>query len=89
MDGGKEVYATSSANIGKSDAAKAPAPAPAPVAEQPDAPDAVIAQGTECLHNGCKVKFAGDAQRSEPCLYHPGAAVFHEGSKYWSCCKRG
>lgn len=22
------------------------------------------------------------------CVYHPGQAVFHEGSKGWSCCKR-
>jgi cysteine and histidine-rich domain-containing protein len=24
----------------------------------------------------------------EECVYHPGAPIFHEGMKYWSCCKR-
>jgi hypothetical protein len=60
-----------------------------PKQEVPDDPIAYIALGTECVHNGCKAKFEGDRSRVEPCLYHPGAAIFHEGSKYWSCCKRG
>ena len=57
--------------------------------EVPDDPNAVIAVGAPCLHKGCKEKFKDDKSRVEPCLYHPGAAVFHEGSKYWSCCKKG
>jgi len=24
----------------------------------------------------------------EECIYHPGQALFHEGSKGWTCCKR-
>ena len=24
----------------------------------------------------------------EKCVYHPGQAIFHEGSKGWTCCKR-
>ena len=24
----------------------------------------------------------------EECVYHPGQAIFHEGSKGWTCCKR-
>lgn len=24
----------------------------------------------------------------ENCVYHPGKALFHEGSKGWTCCKR-
>jgi len=22
------------------------------------------------------------------CVYHPGAPIFHEGMKFWSCCQR-
>ena len=25
---------------------------------------------------------------AEFCHYHPGAPVFHEGMKFWSCCER-
>ena len=24
----------------------------------------------------------------EMCKYHPGGPVFHEGLKFWSCCKK-
>ena len=24
----------------------------------------------------------------EECIHHPGQALFHEGSKGWTCCKR-
>ena len=79
---GKEVYSTSAANIG---GGGSDAPAikidKKREAEKPDAPDAVIPKGAECLHNGCNAKFVGDESRTEPCQYHPGMAIFHEGSK--------
>lgn len=65
------------------------APAPPAIVEEPDDPmDAVIEVGTKCRHNGChRGVFAGDDSRTETCVYHPGLAVFHEGNKYWTCCK--
>ncbi|KAF8636509.1 hypothetical protein AX17_003323 [Amanita inopinata Kibby_2008] len=37
-----------------------------------------------CIRNGCRKDFAdGD---SGLCIHHPGAPVFHEGLKSWSCC---
>ena len=31
---------------------------------------------------------AGANREGEECVYHPGQALFHEGSKGWTCCKR-
>jgi hypothetical protein len=38
----------------------------------------------KCVHKGCEKVFT-DAE--EPCVYHPGPPVFHEGQKGWKCCK--
>ncbi|RKP40024.1 hypothetical protein BJ085DRAFT_13361 [Dimargaris cristalligena] len=63
--------------------------------EEQDPVDAIITSGTPCRHRGCNYQFESDAQSrdypSSPaahCHYHPGAPIFHEGSKGWSCCKR-
>uniref|UniRef100_A0A9J7YG57 Cysteine and histidine-rich domain-containing protein 1 n=1 Tax=Cyprinus carpio carpio TaxID=630221 RepID=A0A9J7YG57_CYPCA len=32
--------------------------------------------------------YNGPKSDEEMCLYHPGTPIFHEGMKYWSCCKR-
>jgi hypothetical protein len=32
----------------------------------------------KCTHKGCEKTFT-DAE--EPCFYHPGAPIFHEGQK--------
>ncbi|PFH50082.1 hypothetical protein AMATHDRAFT_146021 [Amanita thiersii Skay4041] len=37
-----------------------------------------------CNRNGCRKEFVQGS--SEPCNYHPGAPIFHEGLKSWSCC---
>ncbi|KAF8630413.1 hypothetical protein AX15_002964 [Amanita polypyramis BW_CC] len=37
-----------------------------------------------CGRNGCRKEFEFGSK--EPCVYHPGAPVFHEGLKSWSCC---
>eukprot|EP01113_Clastostelium_recurvatum_P041007 TRINITY_DN6453_c0_g1_i2.p1 TRINITY_DN6453_c0_g1~~TRINITY_DN6453_c0_g1_i2.p1 ORF type:complete len:331 (-),score=84.54 TRINITY_DN6453_c0_g1_i2:5-955(-) len=42
----------------------------------------------ECTNNGCNQKFTLSDNHPEACLFHPGVAVFHEGRKGWSCCKR-
>ncbi|EPQ30323.1 uncharacterized protein PFL1_01849 [Pseudozyma flocculosa PF-1] len=42
-----------------------------------------------CTRRGCGVDYdpASDAATtSDACLHHPGAPVFHEGMKSWSCC---
>lgn len=42
--------------------------------------------GTKCKNTGCKTKYEDSKTDLETCVYHPGAPVFHEGYKYWSCC---
>ncbi|KAK2467025.1 hypothetical protein APHAL10511_001283 [Amanita phalloides] len=37
-----------------------------------------------CSRNGCRKEFEDGV--IETCIYHPGAPVFHEGLKSWSCC---
>ncbi|KAJ3589888.1 hypothetical protein NHX12_010729 [Muraenolepis orangiensis] len=44
--------------------------------------------GTSCKHGGCTKSFSGAASNEEVCAYHSGFPIFHEGMKYWSCCKR-
>ncbi|KAI9372489.1 chord-domain-containing protein [Aspergillus egyptiacus] len=42
----------------------------------------------KCVHKGCGKVFTDP---NEPCVYHPGPPVFHEGQKGrflgWNCCK--
>lgn len=38
-----------------------------------------------CKRRGCGAELV-DGKLSGPCVYHPGAPVFHEGLKSWSCC---
>jgi hypothetical protein len=43
----------------------------------------------KCLHYGCQCFFRpGDAAEDaeDSCRHHAAAPVFHEGSKFWSCC---
>uniref|UniRef100_A0A8C5QHX9 Cysteine and histidine rich domain containing 1 n=1 Tax=Leptobrachium leishanense TaxID=445787 RepID=A0A8C5QHX9_9ANUR len=44
--------------------------------------------GTSCQNGGCLKTFAGPQSNAEVCRYHAGVPIFHEGMKYWSCCKR-
>ena len=41
-----------------------------------------------CLNRSCGQKFDPDSNGPEDCKFHPGAPVFHDGLKGWSCCKR-
>lgn len=43
--------------------------------------------GTMCKNNGCKKAFQGPESDRETCNFHPGIPIFHEGLKYWSCCR--
>lgn len=44
--------------------------------------------GTSCKNGGCSKTFNGPDSDEETCLYHAGVPIFHEGMKYWSCCKK-
>lgn len=48
----------------------------------------VITLGTQCLNSGCGRKYTGCSDDLLSCSYHPGNPVFHEGYKYWSCCRK-
>jgi hypothetical protein len=66
-----------------------PSPAPAPPVDEDDDPSLPIPDGVGCKRRGCDQKYNGDSSRKEEsCVYHPGAPIFHEGSKGYSCCKR-
>ncbi|XP_060780991.1 cysteine and histidine-rich domain-containing protein 1 [Neoarius graeffei] len=45
-----------------------------------------IIMGTKCKNAGCKTLYQGPETNATVCIHHPGAPVFHEGYKYWSCC---
>ncbi|KAI3632274.1 hypothetical protein MIR68_009380 [Amoeboaphelidium protococcarum] len=59
-----------------------------------DPVDAIIKDGMVCKRNGCGYAYkVGDdeddyKELNRTCHFHPGAPVFHEGSKGWSCCSR-
>ncbi|KAH8106764.1 HSP20-like chaperone [Cristinia sonorae] len=40
-----------------------------------------------CTNKGCGQDFEETNNSDQGCTYHPGAPVFHEGLKSWSCCK--
>ena len=67
-----------------------PTPSPQPPEESSDDdPSLDIPDGAKCRRRGCSARYAKADQRSrESCVYHPGAPIFHEGSKGYSCCKR-
>ncbi|XP_010302794.2 integrin beta-1-binding protein 2 isoform X1 [Balearica regulorum gibbericeps] len=47
---------------------------------------AQVRAGTTCKNAACKAIYQGPESNREVCTFHPGAPVFHEGMKYWSCC---
>lgn len=52
--------------------------------------EAVSSAMVTCARRGCGADLspaAAAAASAAPCLFHPGAPVFHEGLKSWSCCK--
>ncbi|XP_042648738.1 cysteine and histidine-rich domain-containing protein 1 [Tyto alba] len=44
--------------------------------------------GTACKNAGCSKTYEGPHSTEDVCIYHSGVPIFHEGMKYWSCCKR-
>ncbi|KAJ1916837.1 hypothetical protein IWQ60_007978 [Tieghemiomyces parasiticus] len=67
---------------------------PSDCEEVGDAEGVEIPPGTACRHRGCGYHYESEAASrgndspAATCVYHPGAPIFHEGSKGWSCCKR-
>ncbi|VDK87485.1 unnamed protein product [Litomosoides sigmodontis] len=41
-----------------------------------------------CYNKGCGTKFDPGENKSDSCLYHPGAPYFHDAYKIWSCCNQ-
>ncbi|SCV69053.1 BQ2448_2073 [Microbotryum intermedium] len=41
---------------------------------------------TTCTRKGCGKTFDENNNTQADCHFHPGAPVFHEGMKSWSCC---
>ncbi|NXI38181.1 CHRD1 protein, partial [Galbula dea] len=48
---------------------------------------AQVRAGTTCINAACKAVYQGPESNTEVCTFHPGVPVFHEGMKYWSCCR--
>lgn len=65
------------------------APPPPPESED-DEPSLEIPDGKVCRRKGCNAAYKKGQPRSddEKCVHHPGAPIFHEGSKGYTCCKR-
>lgn len=39
-----------------------------------------------CMNKGCLKEYDNETQGDEECRYHPGAPIFHDFKKSWSCC---
>jgi len=84
VNGGKEYY-------GKAASTPAPAVVAAAVPENPkilesdifDPPNSVVSTGAKCLRPSCNEIYPAADQS---CRFHNGEPVFHEGTKFWSCC---
>ena len=72
--------------------ASAPPTAPSAFSESDsDDPSRPIQLNTTCRRRGCNSAATPATMASrggEQCMYHPGKAIFHEGSKGWTCCNR-
>ncbi|KAJ9157695.1 Cysteine and histidine-rich domain-containing protein [Pleurostoma richardsiae] len=70
-------------------AQQTPAPPPPPPESEDDDPSLEIPDGRVCRRRGCGATYRKGAPREgERCVHHPGAPIFHEGSKGYSCCRR-
>lgn len=59
----------------------------APVAPKRKPRPATLGVGYDrCVHYGCQVDYATADNKPQACRHHPGAPLFHEGSKQWPCC---
>ncbi|XP_071532663.1 cysteine and histidine-rich domain-containing protein 1 [Panulirus ornatus] len=42
----------------------------------------------QCYNKGCGQKFKLEENSEDACEYHPGAPIFHDAYKGWSCCNK-
>lgn len=63
-------------------------PSPAPPEDDDDDPSVPVPKGASCKRRGCGQTYKGGEREGEECVHHPGQALFHEGSKGWTCCKK-
>ncbi|XP_007426084.1 integrin beta-1-binding protein 2 [Python bivittatus] len=64
-----------------------PATPPAPHGSASPGDDSEVSTSTACKNAGCQAIYQGERSKMETCLFHPGVPVFHEGMKFWSCCR--
>ncbi|OQR75970.1 cysteine and histidine-rich domain-containing protein 1-like [Tropilaelaps mercedesae] len=41
-----------------------------------------------CYNKGCAQNFKEEENKDDVCRFHPGAPVFHDAYKSWSCCNK-
>ena len=61
---------------------------PAPPEDEDDDPSLPVPESATCKRKGCGASYTGAGREGEECVHHPGQALFHEGSKGWTCCKK-
>jgi hypothetical protein len=50
--------------------------------------DGGVKIGTKCVNRGCSEMYVDSSSDLGECLHHPGAPIFHEGYKFYTCCQR-
>ena len=50
--------------------------------------DGSVTIGTSCKRGGCSCSYESLVSNDSICVFHSGVPVFHEGYKFWSCCKK-
>jgi hypothetical protein len=63
-------------------------PPPPPPESEDDDPSLEVPKGKICRRKACGFQYEGGEREAEKCVFHPGAPIFHEGSKGYTCCKR-
>ncbi|KAJ1799216.1 hypothetical protein LPJ59_001987 [Coemansia sp. RSA 2399] len=60
-----------------------------PIAIDEDPEGVAVATGATCKRSGCSAAYESEDKSHGvgQCQFHPGTAVFHEGTKGWTCCK--
>ncbi|XP_031554378.1 cysteine and histidine-rich domain-containing protein 1-like [Actinia tenebrosa] len=47
-----------------------------------------VKPGTVCKNSSCNQTYENESSNDEKCWFHPGAPIFHEGFKFWTCCQK-
>lgn len=50
--------------------------------------DGGIKPGTTCKNSGCTTSYIDESTNDDKCWHHYGVPVFHEGYKFWTCCRK-